>query len=169
MGSPVTLNLKPLYKFRQSVRAGVGGVAPGPFDQMYQTWGRRFGAFLRQRYVRLTRGGGEWAPNAPSTIAGKKKGRGILVRLGYLYRALFPGALGNLFVRIPGFVRFGFSAVPHPESNLTFAELARIHQLGAPAKNIPARPIIVPPGPSIVKAMQRDAKAAIQITGKQSQ
>lgn len=163
------------------------GVMP---DREYKRLLRQLGAiylgFIRRRYAKYSRGGGNWAPLADSTIRSRRKGgrRGqarskvnarktggpaaILRDTGLLFNALKvsgikPSRGGQL--RMKGrSVRAGFDEnIRHPDTEFSYAELADIHQNGTNA--IPARPIFVEPDEKTKRIMRRTIKAAIKRIG----
>lgn len=55
--------------YLQAQVAGMGRVPPPPrFAQMFAQWAKRYETFVRRRFVIQSRGGGEWAPLAKSTV-----------------------------------------------------------------------------------------------------
>lgn len=164
------LDMSGLRKFgrRLSVRSG-------PVRDMFEQIGARYLGFLRRRYVRNSRGGGDWEPLAPSTIKqrrGSKRRKtrsprartktttrgsatkvAILRDTGTLQRALTVGASGNDFTLMRNGIRVGFADVPHPNGDdVTIAQLATIHDEG---KGVPERQILVEPDAATLHAMQR--------------
>ena len=118
-------------------------------------------ADTRKRYVKFSRGGGDWKALKPATIRNRRKGkktkktpRGssgtgnknaqILRDTGLLLNSLTPGTTGSLVRRIGATkIRVGYSTARHPNTKMTFQELADIHHRGL--GNVPARPIFVEP------------------------
>ena len=123
-------------------------------------------AAVRERYNRLSRGGGEWPPLSPVTIARKQSRSGsrlggeppsaILKDTGQLFNALEPGAPGNTFRDTPDGILVGIGGpVAHAGSTATMAQIAEFHQVGA--GKLPARPIMFLPtesDPVVAQMMQ---------------
>lgn len=156
-----TRGLDGLYQDYSRIRFGS---PPRPIQAALNYWGRLYRDYLRQRFRRNSRGGGgaggQWKGHAPST----KKARGprapILRVTGTLEKQL--GAYIQPVHLSKGLgVAVGYppNAI-HPEAGMTVARLASIHQVGAPSRNLPARPIIVQPPQRVLKQMtarMRDA------------
>jgi len=117
-----------------------------------------FKAFLQDRFDTFSKGGGDWAPLAESTIrrrrAGKKGSRrvSILRDTGLLFGALDPTSVdppGAISRRIPFGIEVGYGGPQrHGEGHATIADIASYHQEGN--KNLPQRKIIVPPDDATV-------------------
>ena len=67
----VVLNLKGLTKFTKSLSANT----PAMIKTLKQ-WGVRYRGFVQQRFDQYSKGGGNWAPLKPATIARRRKGTG---------------------------------------------------------------------------------------------
>ena len=52
-----------------------GGDANGAMTGMLHQWGARYLAFTRRRFVQYSKGGGDWAPLAPSTVRARRAGK----------------------------------------------------------------------------------------------
>jgi hypothetical protein len=125
-------------------------------------------SFLGLRFARLSRGGGEWPPLAPSTIKARRKGKGkgkpaILRDVGLLYNALSPtlNSPGAINERVPFGVRVGYGGpMRHGEGRATIADIASYHQRGV--GRLPQRKIIVPPDGSTRRGMMSDARRALK-------
>lgn len=150
---------------RKLKAAGRGSRSPSnEFVAMYKKWGVRYSAFVRRRFVKFSRGGGNWAPLKASTKKARR-GKGGLVAIlrdtGTLFGALTIGSPGNVGKNIPNGYEFGFGGGgSHPEGRMTIVRLAEIHQKGARSRNIPARPIIVQPDSPTNRGMLIDVKKA---------
>ncbi len=165
----VTVNVKTpgLDAFRRVVATKMAPGSHPAIDAMCNQWGKRYEGFARRRFTRLSRGGGEWPPLAPSTIkrrrAGKGKKRSDLTRAvailrdkGVLFSAMQIGTIGNQFHRIPMGVRYGFSRIPHSAGNRSsLQKIAGYHQTGA--GNLPRRTIVVAPDQTTLTGMSNDA------------
>ena len=179
----VRINVRPLRKFarqiRNDLRLGGGGLA----RRMLRQWGVRYLSFVKRRFVKFSRGGGDWKPLAPSTVRGRgrtrsgrrrrraaravvrQKGTGgrvaILRNTGTLLSALEIGRRGNLFKNIKGGVRVGFAgAVKHSSGKATIREIAVFHDQGGKSGRPPQRAILVKPDRATVRGMLADAKRA---------
>lgn len=76
---PVRVDLAPLLRYRDRLSQGLAaGAGDGnPVRRAFRQWAHIYRAFLRERYNRFSRGGGDWKPLAESTILGRKaKGGG---------------------------------------------------------------------------------------------
>lgn len=158
MSSRVTTNTRPLQKFREGIRREIETAGP---DDMFTSWGRRYLAFLRERFRANRAGGGEWAPLAKSTLAKKTPRLGILYVTGAIFNALRPGQPGNLFQRIRNGIRVGIGGgAKHPGSDKTIVQIATLQNEGT--RHIPSRKIIVPPDAVLKRLMREDAKRMMQ-------
>ncbi len=152
-------------KLAQTGRAG-GSPGSNPFASMYKSWAVRYSAFVRRRFNRFSRGGGNWKALKASTKKGRRKGKGagnaaILKDKGILFGALTIGASGNVTNKIPQGIEFGFGGGDrHADASMSIAKLAEIHQKGSATANIPARPIIVQPDAGTRRGMFKDVKRA---------
>lgn len=150
---------------------------------MFTQWGARYLGFIRRRFVRHSRGGGDWKPLAESTKRarrgpkrrlkkGRKKGaktttRGsgrkfaILRDTSTLFGALTIGAPGNLFEPIDDGIRVGFGGPSrHSGGKATIRDIAIAHDEGT--KTVPARPILVEPDKTTTNALKRISTEAVK-------
>lgn len=67
----VTIDVKGLKGVQNLLR---NGSASPVRRAMFNQWAARYSTFTRRRFERLSRGGGEWPPLAPSTIAKRRTG-----------------------------------------------------------------------------------------------
>lgn len=155
----VNLNLNPLRKYRATLRDELmHGKAS---DNLLMTFGRRYLAYLRDRFRIFRAGGGDWPPLSPATLKQHRPRLGMLAVTGAVFNALRPGQPGNLFQRINYGIRVGFGgAAKHPEADATIAQVAIWHDQGT--ANIPQRRIIVPPDGLLVALMRSDAKRFVE-------
>ena len=106
----------------------------GPLRPVMNQWIKRTEAFTRRRFAKLSKGGGgEWAPLAPSTIAGRRKGKGsgspnILRDTGTLFGALTVGLPGNVSKNIPKGVEDGVGGGPSHGGVLRASKLDRFRK-----------------------------------------
>lgn len=116
----------------------------GPVKAALNTWALVHRAFLLRRFTTFSRGGGNWRPLKPDTVAAKGSS-GILIDRGFLKMGLGAG-IGLIRTDIGQMIRLtiGFNNKrKHPRSQLSIADLATIHHLGLGV--VPARRILVPP------------------------
>lgn len=190
----VRINIDPLRRFSAGLNNQIAG-APGPVSEMFERIGIRLLAFFGKRYDRLSRGGGEWAPLAPSTIAGRRKGprvqgarrsraavealrrRGvrtagraaILKDRGQLRQAMNVGAAGNTLRRVRGgiVVGIGGEQIHDVESGLSFRRLAQIHHNGE--GNVPKRTLVTNRlDLPTRRGIQQDVRRAMTALGRRS-
>lgn len=174
MASPsVRVDLKNLKRLHDALKKESSG-QPGPLDRAFKQWSVRYKAFIRERFDAFSKGGGDWPPLAPSTIARRRKGKGskkfkkgtiaILRDTGLLFSALDPA-----FIDKPGMVTtrrsFGITigyGGPHMHGDgpATIADIASFHQSGGPY--LPQRRIIVPPSAYVRAAMREDLLRALR-------
>lgn len=155
----VLLNLKGLTKFYDSL----GHNTPAVVKTLKQ-WGVRYRSFVQRRFDLFSKGGGNWPPLKPATIARRRKGPGqgkiaILRDTGTLFRALNPvlGQPGSLEEIRPFAVVLGFGgASVHPNGKATIADIASFHNAGA--GHLPKRQIIVMPSRELLRDMAGDAQ-----------
>jgi len=179
------MNLSGFKKFRAKVKQGLRGGGTGPIDNMLKAWGARYLTFVRRRYSKFSRGGGDWKPLAESTKKARRGGgkrrktrsarattkttsRGsgkkfaILRNTGVLLKALTIGASGNLFKRRAGGIQVGFGGpAKHRGGKAKIADIAAYHNTGG--KNLPKREILVKPDARTIRAMKA---AAVKYVGK---
>lgn len=154
-----------LEKYRKLVSEGT----PTTLRRVFDSWNRIFGAFIRGRFVRASRGDGTWRRLAPSTIARRRKGRAtgaaaILRDTNLLFLNLVPTLSGAMAVEndAPKFsatFKFGGDTVYPDGDGVTTSDVASFHQEGGP--NLPQRKIIVPPDEITRQKMAEAAKRII--------
>ena len=169
---PAKLNLKPLDDFAEAIDRALNGSGRGPMLKAIMQWGAIFRGWAKERFEKFAKGGGDWAPLKPATIRGRRKGKSrkvtvtrgddtsglslggasILWDTGTLIGAMEPTldrASGGFEERIRGGLRVGYGgSAQHESGRGTIAAIARYHQEGNDANNLPARPIIEEPPPS---------------------
>ena len=170
----VKLDMRPLKRFAAEVRRDLRTNGSGPIRQMLRQWGRRYLGFTKKRFLKLSRGGGDWKALASSTIRGRRKPRGktarsktrrtggkvaILRDTGTLLAAVSKGNAGNLFKNIRNGVRVGIGPKKHPNGKATLADIAEFHDAGR--GNLPKREIFVEPDQSTINGMVSDAQRAM--------
>ena len=172
----VKLDMRPLKRFAAEVRRDLRTNGSGPVRQMLRQWGRRYLGFTKKRFLKPSRGGGDWKALAPSTIRGRRKPRGTTARsktrrtggkaailrdTGTLVAALSVGGRGNMFKDIANGIRVGFQGgVKHPSGKATIAEIAVFHNVGG--GKVPQRAILVEPDRATIRAMEQDGVRAVR-------
>lgn len=148
------LNLKPLKRLVRDLR--LEPVSP----HLGRQWAQTYFGFAQRRFVKYSRGGGDWEPLKPATLARRRKGKGktkttiLWDKEGSVLKALKLGAKGSLFKSISRGVRVGFGGpARHPDGKATIADIARFHHKGNRKRNLPKRPIIVDPDTATVRDM----------------
>ena len=168
----VIIDLGPLRKYRTALEADFRLRANGPVRKSFKQWAARYRSFLRERFDKYSKGGGDWAPLKDSTIKRRRKGKGtrrfaagsvaILRDKGIMFAALdpvFKNKPGQLQDDIPFGIRVGFGgAAPHGDDKITVAYLALIHNQGL--GHIPARIIVVAPDSATQRGMASDMERA---------
>lgn len=169
----VKVDLKNLIKFENVLKSDLKGNGMGPIRLAMRRWAYRFFVFALRRFKRFSRGGGDWPPLSPGTIARRRSGKGkknpmILINTGIMQGALDPQIAqkpGKLDEDIPFGVRVGFGGpVKHAGGKTTIATIANWHQAGA--GNLPERKVIDEPDQQTLSAMARDMVKALAMMGK---
>jgi hypothetical protein len=179
MAQLVKVDLSGLKRFSAAVSADLRGSGNGPIRVALRQWGARFRAYIRERFVEFSRGGGDWAPLADST---KRKRRGprkgakgartysILRDTGTLLNAVdptFSGKPGQLQEDIPFGIRVGYGGpARHPKGKATIADIAAFHQVGS--GTLPCRKIIVAPSAGVQQQMKSDMQKAVDALARQA-
>ena len=162
------IDLSGLKKFRRVVAQDLRNSSNGPIRAAMKQWASRYRGFIQSRFIRYSRGGGDW----PALKQKRKRGAlakvAILRDTGTLLTALDP-----TFSRKPGAleknesfgIRVGYGGPgAHPKAPFTVATLAEIHHLGL--GRMPKRTLIVPPSQSVLKGMAGDMQRAMTRLGK---
>lgn len=165
LGVEVSVNLKSLKQFKDTVDGDLARQEDGPVRKALKRWALRYRAFLRERYIQNSRGGGDWPPLKPSTIRARRgTTASILIDKGTMFGAfspVFAGLPGQLEQGIPYGIRVGVGgAAPHPDAGVSVAELIRIHHLGLGV--VPTREIVVPPDARTAGEMREDMRQALE-------
>jgi hypothetical protein len=191
--SDLTLDVLPLRRFQKLVSSGCL-YGTGVVGQVFDAWGTIYRSAMRRRFVRLSRGGGEWPALKPSTIARRRHGKGgrykrgraalrrarrtgggkvaILRDTGTLLGALVPqflNAPGQYERKFPYGVEVGFGGPAyHPKGmGLTIGELAGYHHRGD--GNLPERPLVVDPDRSTMKQMVLAMEMGVDLARRQAE
>ncbi len=161
----VVVNLRPLNKLIRAVAQ-----ASGPMRKVFIQWGARYRGFVQERFVKFSRGGGDWKPLTKSTLRRRRKGKGrgvdaaILRDTNTLFAALdteFTRAPGQLQENIPQGIRVGYGGPSrYPGGTATIADIASFHQEGK--GRLPVRKMIVDPSQQVLNAMAKDAERALE-------
>lgn len=170
----VKVDLEPLRRFNTELSRDLRGSGSGHIRAALKQWAVRYRSFVQERFDTFSKGGGDWPPLSPRTIAGRRKGRGsrrfakgavaILRDTGTLFGALSPtftGKPGQLQEDIPFGVRVGYGG-PHrypSGGRATIADIAAFHQEGN--SRLPKREIIVTPSERVLDQMAADMDRAI--------
>lgn len=128
---------------------------------LHKKIGAIYRSFAKERYSRLSRGGGEWKSLSQRTKnarrGGKKKGAtfAILIDTGLLFNVLNPVLAPGAIQETRGSaVRLGFGGPSaYPDGKATIADIASFHQFGA--GKLPKREIIVEPDRVTLELMTR--------------
>lgn len=178
----VKVNMRPLQAMMREVNRDLRSASgSGPIRKtMLHQIGVVYLAFVKRRYVKFSRGGGNWKPLAKSTVSRRRKPSGrtarskvnqkktggkaaILRDTGTLVAALSVGGRGNLFKHIPNGVKVGFrGGVKHPSGKATIAEVAAFHNVGGRGGKPPKRPILVEPNAQTNRTFNRVRQLAAQ-------
>lgn len=160
------VGLKGLERFNDTINQDLRGSGNGPIRKALRQWGYVYRQYLRLRYLRYARGGGNWPPLKPATIR-RRRGRGnkvsILIDSGTMigaFQPAFAGKPGQLQEDVPFGVRVGVGGGEHPHAHISIRELIRIHHFGL--GNVPAREIVVPPDDDTTKTMKRLMVVAVK-------
>lgn len=141
--------------------------------EMLDSMSAIYRSFLAQRYVKNSRGGGDWPDIKPETkrrrragTGGRRGGEKILIDTSTLQHAVSiqtgisavprfgPGGRNEVYLSRSAVV-IGFSGASHPGKG-TVEEIAEAHQQGA--GYLPVREIIVEPDAATLRLMTRAAE-----------
>jgi hypothetical protein len=181
MESQVYVNIGPIQNLRRALESGDGHVA-----QAYKDWAFIVRVFEHSHFIKSSRGGGDWPPLKPGTIAGRRHGKGgnfkrgskalaaarasgggqvsILWDVGTLITALdpvFQGAPGAIEEPEANGITIGFGGPSmHPDSNVTIADIAMFHDQGM-GRN-PVRKILIEPDGNTIARMREVMLTALE-------
>ena len=181
----VTLDMQPLRAMMSEVRSDLRSASgSGPIRRtMLHQMGIIYLEFVKRRFVKFSRGGGDWKPLAQSTIRSRRRGgkkRGgvntvkvrtkktggkvaILRDTSTLLAALDVGNPGNLFKHITNGVKVGFAGNKrHPKGKATVADIAAFHNRGGPGGKPPKRRILAEPDAKTNRQFDHVRQLAVQ-------
>jgi hypothetical protein len=185
----VKIDLSGIRRLESLVQYDLNGPSNGPVRAALRQWGPRYGSFVQLRWTKQSRGGGEWAPLAPSTLKRRRKGKkkkdekkdkkktkkkkrieaAILIDTGTLYnvasfdRAGWPGRVSD---DIPFGMRLGYSNIRHPRGG-ELGKIVMAHHIGARTGRggkvkLPKREILVKPDSKTAAGMARVFERGMQ-------
>jgi hypothetical protein len=164
----IKVSLSGLKKYGEAVSQMAKGGGTSPIVQeCLEKWEARWRAYIQARWVKYSKGGGDWPP----LKKGYRPGGSILRDTSTMFNAMSPfmDAPGK-FSKQSGFsVTVGFGGPePHPRAkNLTISQLAEIHQRGL--GNVPVREMVVPPDEKTQLGMKKDAEVALKKLKEQNE
>lgn len=143
----------------------------GHIDRALKQIGIYYLGFTKRRFYQYSRGGGDWEPLAESTLRqrrGSGKGAAILRDTGLLFNAIGNSGrpkAGAQLQKKGKKIRVGWDErTQHRYAQMTFAELADIHQRGR--GNVPARKLLVEPDSQTKQRMRRALSRAVEKQGQ---
>jgi len=155
----VHLELSGLERFRHEVSK-----PQGPIRDALRQWGHRYRTFVQRRFVKYSRGGGDWPPLKYKRRRGSRARAAILRDTGTLFRALDPvwrSNPGAIQQDLPFGIRVGYGGPHrHPKAGISIADLAAIHDQGL--GRMPKRQIIVQPDNRTRAQMVSDMQRALK-------
>jgi hypothetical protein len=135
---------------------------PKALEGIFKVMDRIYRAFIRLRWRRFSKGGGNWAPLSPLTV--KRKGNDlILIDTKLAYESVSPefeevfSILPNKRTQYKAVVTFG-SKEMYP-SGISVNQVMSYHQEGT--DSMPARPVLVSPDTATKRNMERKCKEEI--------
>ena len=155
---------------RREREALAGGSDQGPIDLGLAAAGNAYMGSIRERYVRNSRGGGTWAPLAPSTLRRRRKGvqtqgaqaAGKTARI-LAARGLAPMSAAILIDSsnlLGSITSYATEAISDGVRVGTEVDYAQYHQEGGPS--LPQREIFVEPDTSTRDVMTRAIELGYQ-------
>lgn len=156
----ITINLRGLRKFAGKVKDN----SP-VMNKIVKQWAVRYRSFIQERFVKYSRGGGNWPPLKAATLKRRRGTTAAILRdTGTLFSALAPtfqSLPGQHEKRIKFGVEVGYGGPhAHPSGAATVADIASFHQQGSGP--LPKREIIVAPPQAVIDKMAKDAANAIK-------
>ena len=145
-------------------------------EPTFKIWGIRYLADTKRKFIKNSKGGGDWPALKQATVRRRRRGTAraqrrrrvlraaILWDTGTILHALDVGEPGNLFKMLKDGVRVGFGGpAKHPGSNATIADIARFHNAGE--GRLPKRQILYWPDAKMIKFMRTTLAKAIDRIG----
>lgn len=124
---------------------------------LLQTAVQRYVQFLRNRYISLSAGGGEWPELADSTVASKTS-RGIAENPEAILRESDTMLASLSYKKVGNQIFVGIvNDDDHPRAE-SVKFLAKIHTRGSPKKKLPARVVVSGPDNRTRKRMVKDIR-----------
>lgn len=117
---------------------------------------KRYLRFQRERFLRLSYGGGEWAPLSPLTVKRKEYRGASNPSLILRERDELRKAMGMKFINGEWWIGF-VQNYRHWRARGTIW-LAKIHTKGVPDRNLPARRVVGRPTEHVRRAMADDVR-----------
>jgi hypothetical protein len=71
----VVIDLGSLKNYQRAIDSDLRRSGNGPIRACFKKWAARYRSFLRERFSRLSRGGGEWPSLALSTLLRRRRGK----------------------------------------------------------------------------------------------
>lgn len=173
--SVVSVDLKGLKQYNDRIHDQLQTGVDGPVSKCLRLWAVRYRSFAQLRFDQYSRGGGDWAPLAASTMKRRRQGKGpkkfgILRDTGTLFAALAPtfiGSPGAIEALIPFGILCGYGGNQryvdgHGKiSHATIADIASFHNDGF-IPRLPKRQIIVEPPMYLLDTMAKDMDKALE-------
>lgn len=166
------VDLRGLERFRNSLSADLRQKRNGPVRQALHRWKDIWVQQTRARFLKFSRGGGNWPRLAEKTIERKKAGKRLILRAGN--DSILDAIDDAEFAAKPGTVNdvpFGVVVMiggndRHPSGKISMKRLIEIHDQGR--GNNPQRKIIVPPDGKSRQRMGTIMTAALKQTLRNS-
>lgn len=160
----VTVPVRSLRRFAGTVKNGQGRIKIA-----FNTWSRIYAAFIRTRFIKFSRGGGNWRRLAASTIAARRRGKrrgpiAILRDTGLLFASLNPSVILIRESPLKLSVIFGGSR-KYPDGT-SVTDVMIFHNFGG--GHVPKRQILVGPDAATEREMRRVMDAAIAYEAKKA-
>lgn len=140
--------------------------------RILRAWEAIYKGFIYRRFDRYSKGGGDWAPLAASTLRRRRRGRGtgspaILRDTGMLFAALNPNVVGDpakvmelITTGTHWEINVGYGGPQRYPDGASVSDIASFHQTGGP--HLPQRKIIVPPDQETLDRMAEAARQEIK-------
>jgi len=164
----VTVDISGLKNIERILKADLRQKSNGPIRKAMRQWAIDYNRFLKRRFLRYSRGGGDWRSLADSTVRKKKGNKKILRDTETLRKELFAFFGKRQLKHVVNGVSIQYGkGINHPESNLSVGRLTEVHQKGI-SPNLPRRPIIVSPSPQLKRKMNQTMQRALNTVVRRS-